>query len=199
MKTLAFALLNVVLLMAAAVARAELTIEITQGMDNPTAIAVVPMAWQGAGSPPEDVALVIESDLVRSGQFAPVARSDMLGLPSTREEVFYRDWRALETEYLLIGKASPAPNDGLRIDYELFDVTRHGRAPWYNRFGCIDPRMLANILLGSRKMEVETCVHNIIKKHKILSRNETPPQQARQNSPPQEHRSLCSSPSPAQH
>ena len=37
-------------------ARAELTIEITQGMDNPTAIAVVPFAWQGAGAAPDDIA-----------------------------------------------------------------------------------------------------------------------------------------------
>jgi TolB protein len=45
MKTLAVALLNLVLVLAAAVARADLTIEITQGADNPTAIAVVP--WPG--------------------------------------------------------------------------------------------------------------------------------------------------------
>ena len=69
-------------------ARADLTIEITQGMDNPTAIAVVPFAWQGRVLAPEDVAQVIESDLARSGQFAPLARADMLGLPSTQAEFF---------------------------------------------------------------------------------------------------------------
>ena len=127
MKNLAFILMNIVLALAATGVRADLTIEITQGMDNPTAIAVVPFAWQGAGTAPEDVAQVIESDLVRSGQFSPVARTDMLGLPSTQEEVFYRDWRALETEYLLIGKASPEPNNGMRLDYELFDVLRQTR------------------------------------------------------------------------
>ena len=127
MKTVAAVLLNLVLLLVAAGARAELTIEITQGADNPTAVAVVPFAWQGPGVAPEDVAAVIESDLVRSGRFAPVARTDMLGMPSTQEEVFYRDWRALDTEYLLIGKASPAPNNGMRLDYELFDVLRQSR------------------------------------------------------------------------
>ena len=127
MKNLVVALLNLVLVLAAVTARADLTIEITQGMDNPAAIAIVPFAWQGGGVAPDDVALVVESDLVRSGQFAPVARTDMLGLPSTQEEVFYRDWRVLETEYLLIGKASPTPNSGLRIDYELFDVLRQTR------------------------------------------------------------------------
>jgi len=145
MKTVAVALLNIVLVLVAFAARADLTIEITQGADNPTAIAVVPLAWQGAGVAPEDMALVIESDMVRSGQFAPVARTDMLGFPSTQEEVFYRDWRALETEYLLIGKASPAPDNGLRVDYELFDVLRQTRVFSGMESGpASDARMLAH-------------------------------------------------------
>jgi TolB protein len=145
MKTLAVALLNIVLVLAAVTARADLTIEITQGADNPTAIAVVPLAWQGPGVAPEDVALVIESDMVRSGQFAPLARTDMLGFPSTQEEVFYRDWRALETEYLLIGKASPAPNNGMRVDYELYDVVRQTRVFSGMESGpANDARMLAH-------------------------------------------------------
>ena len=106
MKSLAIVILNLALLLSAALARADLTIEITQGMDNPTAIAVVPFAWEGAGAAPVDMAAVIDADLARSGQFAPVARTDMLGLPSTEQEVFYRDWRALETEYLLIDRKS---------------------------------------------------------------------------------------------
>ncbi len=46
----------------------------------------------------------------------------MLGRPSTGAEVFYRDWRALDTEYLLIGRVSVAGQ--MRIEYELFDVLR---------------------------------------------------------------------------
>ena len=126
MKRLAVAFLPILLLLGTAVARAELTIEITQGVDNPTAIAVVPFAWAGPGPAPEDIAFVIDGDLARSGQFAPVARSDMLGMPSTEAELFYRDWRAIETEYILIGRVS-ANGQELRIDYELFDVLRQAR------------------------------------------------------------------------
>ena len=122
MKWLVCVVLNVVVVLGALNARAELTIEITQGVDNPTDIAVVPFAWQGAGSAPEDIAAVVDGDLARSGQFAPVGRADMLGRPSTGAEVFYRDWRALDTEYLLIGRVSVAGQ--MRIEYELFDVLR---------------------------------------------------------------------------
>lgn len=122
MKWLAITVLNIGLLAIALSARAELVIEITQGADNPTAIAVVPFAAQGRGSGAEDIAAVVQSDLQRSGQFAPVDRRDMLGLPSTKKDVFYRDWRAIDTEYLLIGRVTVT--DRMRIDYELYDVLR---------------------------------------------------------------------------
>jgi TolB protein len=122
MKWLGLALINVMIMLVSLSARAELVIEITQGVDDPTAIAVVPFAWQGAGASPEDVASVVQSDLTRSGQFEPVDRRDMLGMPSTKADVFYRDWRAIETEYLLIGRVSVT--DQMRIEYELFDVLR---------------------------------------------------------------------------
>ncbi len=43
------------LLFVAMGARAQLVIEITQGVDDPTPIAVVPFAWEGAEAPPEDL------------------------------------------------------------------------------------------------------------------------------------------------
>lgn len=121
MKWLVLALFNAVLMISLH-ARAELVIEITQGVDDPTAIAVVPFAWQGTGTAPEDIAAVVQGDLKRSGQFSPVSRSDMLGMPSVKKEIFYRDWRAIEAEYLLIGRVSVT--DQMRIEYELYDVLR---------------------------------------------------------------------------
>jgi len=122
MKQLSMALVGVVIFALSALAQAQLTIEITQGVDNPTSIAVVPFAWQGTGSATQDVAAVVDGDLARSGQFAPIARTDMLGRPSNKADVFYRDWRAINAEYLLIGRVSEA--DQMRIDYQLFDVLR---------------------------------------------------------------------------
>ncbi len=143
MKRLLGILTGVVLAVSALSAQAELTIEISQGSDNPTTIAVVPFAWQGPGSSPEDLAAVVDGDLARSGQFAPIARTDMLGTPSAETDVFYRDWRSLNTEYLLIGRVS---NPGqLRIDYELFDVLRQTKIlTGYEAGATSDARMLAH-------------------------------------------------------
>ena len=100
---------------------AQLTIEITQGRDNPTAIAIVPFGWEGAGVAQEDVAAIIEADLQRTSQFAPVSRNDMLGRPQQASEVYYRDWRALNVDYLVVGKVLPTA-EGLVARYEMFDV-----------------------------------------------------------------------------
>ena len=50
MKQLFGAVIGFVLAIGTLSARADLTIEITQGMDNPTAIAVVPFSWRGPGA-----------------------------------------------------------------------------------------------------------------------------------------------------
>jgi TolB protein len=122
---------------------AELIIEITQGLDNPTSIAVVPFEWNGFGLPPEDMSGVIESDLLRSGQFSPVARADMLGQPQHESEVYYRDWRALNVEYLLIGRISGSRI--LAVEYELYDVYKQERILKLRTEGALkDIRMLSH-------------------------------------------------------
>jgi TolB protein len=113
---------------------AELTIEITQGRDNPTSIAIVPFSWQQGGLLPEDIAGIVESDLHRSGQFEPLSRNDMLGMPHEQSEVYYRDWRALAVDYLLVGKVLPHEGQ-LMVQYELFDVTAQQRILQGKEFG----------------------------------------------------------------
>ena len=107
-------------------ASAQLVIEITQGVDDPTPMAVVPFAWEGGGNAPVDMAEVVQEDFERSGQFAPINRADMLGFPSREDQVFYRDWRAISSEYVLIGRAS-GEGDQLSLQYELYDVLRQTR------------------------------------------------------------------------
>ena len=106
-------------------ARAQLVIEITEGVDDPTAIAVVPFATEGLGLSPADMAEIVADDLLRSGQFAPVRRENMLSYPASGDELYFRDWRAIDTEYVLTGRVTVG--EQLRVDYELFDVDRERR------------------------------------------------------------------------
>lgn len=109
-------------------ASAELTIEITSGNDNPTRIAIVPFGWSGAVGSNEDMAGIVEADLQRSGLFRPLARSNMLTLPQQGSNVHFRNWRAVDVEYLLIGQISSGTDGhGFRVQFELFDVYKQER------------------------------------------------------------------------
>lgn len=112
----------ILLILSASLARAELVIEITQGRDDAVSIAVVPFGWEGKGLPPEDVARIVSADLHRSGQFKPIPPSDMLSTPTTESQVYYRDWKVLGAEYLLIGRLKQGEGSTYLVDFELFDV-----------------------------------------------------------------------------
>ena len=110
------------------VAFAELNIEITQGVQDPTPIAIVPFAGEKI-STSANIAKIIEEDLQRSGLFRAIARSDMLSLPSSEDQIYYRDWRVLGASYLAIGNvtksipvSAEAPSTGFTVSYELYDV-----------------------------------------------------------------------------
>lgn len=121
MKCFAKYLSGVVLVLFAGLAQAQLTIEITRGVDSPARIAVVPMGWSGSAPLAEDLSEIVSANLIRSGQFETIPQRDMLSFPRTDSEVHYRDWRALNAEYLLIGNIERR-GGRYHVDYELFDV-----------------------------------------------------------------------------
>tara|TARA_R110001592_G_scaffold362635_1_gene677501 strand:+ start:76521 stop:77807 length:1287 start_codon:yes stop_codon:yes gene_type:complete len=99
---------------------ADLTIEITKGVDNPTRIGISPITRDGR-SLPEDVSKIVSADLQRSGLFRPIPKENMLSFPSTVKEVYYRDWRILGVEYLVVGKTS-LRDDVYQITFSLVEV-----------------------------------------------------------------------------
>lgn len=116
-----------VMLAVSTMARAELTIEITQGVDQPVPLAVVPFGWSGTTALPENVSDVVGADLYRSGLFTLMSRQNMLSFPTSAQQVYFRDWRLSGMEYLLVGKVLPQPGGNYRVEYELFDVINEQR------------------------------------------------------------------------
>ncbi len=121
----AFCLYLLLLLSWSQSSMAQLTIEITEGQDNPSSIAVVPFEWRGKGQLAEDIPAIVSADLQRVGQFSPVAEEDMLGFPRQASEVYFRDWRAIGAEFVLVGKISKnGKKEPYVVQYELMDVFR---------------------------------------------------------------------------
>ena len=104
-------------------ADSQLTIEINSGVDNPTPIAISPFAWGGVGTLPQSVSDIIESDLRFSGLFDLMPKADMLSYPNQSQDVFYRDWKALGRQYLLIGNIKRQA-DKFEVSYFLYDIVR---------------------------------------------------------------------------
>jgi TolB protein len=124
------------LFMLAGLARAELTIEITQGMDNPTPVAIVPTDWSGPALD-EDITAIVEADLARSGLFRTIPKTDMLSFPRSDAEVFYRDWRILGSEYLVLSRLTRTAA-GYSLDYQLYDVLQQKKVLQRNVSGGAD-------------------------------------------------------------
>jgi TolB protein len=98
------------------------TIIIDTGYDKQTRIAIVPFRQGPEFSDHQQMADIVSFDLARSGQFAAMDMENMLSFPTTPGEVFFRDWRVLGVEYLVIGRGRIDLDGNLEVSYELFDV-----------------------------------------------------------------------------
>lgn len=100
------------------ISHAELTIEITEGIESALPIAIVPFAAQGV---PVDVSSIINSDLSGSGYFKTMDESIMPGKPSAPAEVNFKDWQGLGQNYLVIGRVTDA-GGSYSVQFYLFDA-----------------------------------------------------------------------------
>ena len=103
-------------------ARAQLVIEITQGLNDAIPIAVVPFGVPGPVVPTVDVAEVIHNDLARSGRFAPLERRDMIDKPASGDQIQFTDWRLLKSNFIAVGRLIPEGTDRYAVQFELYNV-----------------------------------------------------------------------------
>lgn len=99
----------------------ELVIKVTQGNDKPTEIAISPIAV-GEAIYDQDIGLIIESDLERSGMFKTISRENMFAYPSSPNDVYYRDWRLLGSEYLVVGYIEEIDSIQIKLTFNLLNV-----------------------------------------------------------------------------
>ena len=111
-----------ILIVFSAPASSELIIRVTQGNDAPTKIAIPPIRLVNKAID-VDIAKIVESDLNRSGFFAATPRDDMLSYPTKVKDVYYRDWRLLGAEYLVIGNMTSVEEGLYSVDFSLLNVT----------------------------------------------------------------------------
>lgn len=116
-----------ILLMHVGLARAELNIEITKGIDSAVPIAVVPFS-----NAPMPIASVISADLARSGYFKAMSERAMLEKPTTPEAVNFSNWKLLAQEYVAIGQVEDVGGGRYATRFFLLDVFKGGQVASYS-------------------------------------------------------------------
>lgn len=125
-------LLPLVAAFAATPAQAVLEITITEGATGARPIAVVPFGLEQGVQRPLDIAAVVDADLERSGQFAPMAREDMVSMPVAGDDLRYGNWRTLEVDHVVVGAIGPAAGGGYDVRFRVYDVIRERQIAGYS-------------------------------------------------------------------
>jgi len=121
-------ILSIFLLLTSEAIFSQLKIEITEGIREPIRIAIVPFSQNSSSTQKFKLHSIITKDLESFGEFEAIKSEDMLSYPSNQEEVFYRDWRLLKVNYLLIGSFEESEKDNeITVSYNIFDISREKR------------------------------------------------------------------------
>ena len=118
------ALLAAVLALAAAPARAQLTIEIVGGAGTAIPIAVVP--FEGESAFPLGISGIVAADLERSGLFRPVDTGGIVPRPARAEDVRVDVWRSRGADAVTVGSMRPLGDGRVDVRYALVDSVRGG-------------------------------------------------------------------------
>jgi TolB protein len=123
-------LLWLALMLLAAAARAQLTIDITTSGGRQIPIAVMPMA--GEARQPQSVSEVVGADLARTGLFRLVNTIGISPIPTEPSEVNFGDWTTRSADALVIGKIDALPEGRVEVRFRLFDVARQSQLASYS-------------------------------------------------------------------
>ena len=99
-------ILSFLIIFFTSISYAQLRIEVTEGISEPIRIAIVPISWNIENPPRIYLHEIISSDLESFGEFEALIPQEMLSFPTTEEEIFYRDWRLLKVDFVVIGFAN---------------------------------------------------------------------------------------------
>jgi TolB protein len=117
--------LAAVLLLVAAPAHAQLTIEIIGGGANQIPVAVLPFA--GESALPQSITEIVEQDLTRSGRFRAIFVGGVSPVPSEIAQVNFADWKSRLADALVIGQANRLPDGRFEVRFRLLDVQKQAQ------------------------------------------------------------------------
>jgi len=119
--TRGLAIIGAAIVLLPPMASAQLDVVITRSTQRAMPIAVVPLEWRVPLMAPVDLARIVEDDLERTGQFAPLGRESMITRPTGFNDMRLTNWRIMDVEAVVMGHVSGS-GDNLAVEIELVDV-----------------------------------------------------------------------------
>ena len=116
------AALGLTLFLAAPLARAQLSIEITGSGAQRLPIAVV--AFAGEGSLGQSISAIVRADLERSGLFRGLEVPPLSPHPTETAKVSYPEWRSRLADALVLGSVAARPDGRFEVRFKLFDTVK---------------------------------------------------------------------------
>jgi TolB protein len=118
--------LAVAIILASWPARAQLELDITEGVVEPLPIAVSEFygATPGAAQLGREIADLVSADLERSGLFRPIDRRAFIQSPDQLQALpRFADWRQINAQALVTGEVSGGADGGdIEVEFRLWDV-----------------------------------------------------------------------------
>ena len=111
--------------LAANLAHAQLTIDVTTSAGRQVPIAIAPFANEV--NAPQNITPLISANLERTGLFRLVNTGAINKLPTEPSEINFLDWSSRSTEALVIGAINPLPDGKFDVRFRLFDVAKQSQ------------------------------------------------------------------------
>lgn len=103
-------------------ANAALDLELTQGIQRATPIAVVPFAGQNNIQDPSNIAAVVSSDLGDSGRFKVADINSLQQQPHSDQDVNFPYWQKQGQNDLVVGQVSALSSGRYQVNFQLINV-----------------------------------------------------------------------------
>ena len=94
--------------------------ELTRGVAGAIPIAIVPFA--GSDNVPQNVSMIMTTDLSNSGRFKVYGASSLSEFPNEASKVSASYFRRIGTDNVVVGKVSALSNDRYQVNFQLLDM-----------------------------------------------------------------------------
>ena len=115
-------LLVIIALLAAAQARAQLEIIVTDPGAQRSPIAIVPFAGENAVG--TTLTAIVRADLERSGLFRGVEVPPLSPAPTENTPVNYGEWRSRLADALVLGSVVGLPDGRFEVKFRVYDIVK---------------------------------------------------------------------------